>query len=231
MRRLSVWSCLHLAAMACVPLQSAAQEKPKEEPGWVSLFDGKTLTGWKSTEFGGEGEVKVEDGAIVMDLGQDMTGITWTGKAAIPKMNYEIAWEGRRVDGSDFFGGLTFPVNDAYCSFIAGGWGGGVVGLSSIDGFDASENSTTKYMEFKTGQWYKMRVRVTPERIQTWIDDKQIIDQDIKDRKISIRGEVDLSKPLGFSTWNTKGALRNIRLRKLEAVTEQPKAEQPKKPQ
>ena len=164
--------------------------------------------------------MKVEDGAIVMELGQDMTGITWAGKEPPPKTNYEIALEAARLDGSDFFCGLTFPVDDSHCSFIVGGWGGGVVGLSSINGFDASENDTTKYMEFKTGQWYKIRVRVTPERIQTWIDDKEVVDQDIKDRKVGIRGEVELSKPLGVSTWNTKGGVRNIRLRKLDQASE-----------
>lgn len=196
-----------------------AVAKPADDKGWVSLFDGNTLAGWKSTEFGGEGDVKVEDGAIVMEIGQDMSGITWARKEPPPKSNYEIELEAQRVDGSDFFCGLTFPVNDSFCSFIVGGWGGGVVGLSSINGFDASENDTTQYMEFKTGRWYKIRVRVTPDHIQTWIDDKRVVDQDIKDRKVGIRGEVDLSKPLGVATWNTKGALRNIRLKKLDAET------------
>jgi hypothetical protein len=187
-----------------------------EDEKWISLFDGKTLTGWKSTEFGGEGEVKVEDGAIVMELGQDMTGVTWARKEAPPKNNYELSLDAARLDGTDFFCGLTFPVDDSHCSFIVGGWGGGVVGLSSINGFDASENETTKYMEFKTGQWYKIRVRVAGRRIQTWIDDKEIIDADVEGRKVSIRGEMELSKPIGVATWNTKGAIKNIRLRKLE---------------
>jgi hypothetical protein len=162
----------------------------------------------------------VEDGAIVMELGQDMTGITWAGKEPLPKNNYEISLEAARLDGSDFFCGLTFPVNDSFCSFIVGGWGGGVVGLSSIDGFDASENETTKYMDFKTGQWYKIRVRVTPDRIQTWIDDEEVVDADIEGRKVSTRGEVELSKPLGVATWNTKGGVKNIRLRKLDQTGE-----------
>jgi hypothetical protein len=200
---------------AAAAAEAPAKDQPKQEQ-WISLFDGDTLDGWKSTEFGGEGEVKVEEGAIVMELGQDMTGITWTRKDPPPKTNYEISYEANRVDGGDFFAALTFPVGESHCSFINGGWGGGVVGLSSINGFDASENDTTQYLEFKTGQWYKFRVRVTPERIQAWIDDKEVVDQDIQDRQVSTRGEVELNKPLGFSTWNTKGALRNIRLRTLE---------------
>jgi len=180
---------------------------------WRSLFDGKTLGDWKKTEFGGEGDVEINNGQINMAFGYSMTGITYSGE--LPRMNYEFELEAVKLDGNDFFCGLTFPVDKAYCSFIVGGWGGTVVGLSSIDGADASENDTTKYMDFKRGQWYRIRVRVEPERIRTWIDDRVIVDQVTKGHKISIRNEVDLSCPLGVSTWETKAALRNIRIRTL----------------
>ncbi len=180
---------------------------------WQSLFDGKTLGDWKKTEFGGEGDVDVSDGRILMQFGYSMTGITYSGE--LPRMNYELQLDAVKLDGNDFFCGLTFPVADAYCSFIVGGWGGSVVGLSSIDSADASENDTTKYMNFKKGQWYRIRVRVEPERIQAWIDNRSVADQNTKGKKISIRNEVDLSCPLGVSTWETKAALRNIQIRKL----------------
>ncbi len=142
-----------------------------------------------------------------------MTGVTWTGD--FPKTDYEISLEAMRVDGSDFFCGLTFPVGDSPCSFIAGGWGGGVVGLSSIDGSDASENETTKYQEFESGRWYKIRVRVTKDKIEAWIDQKQMVDLSTKDRQISIRIEVELSRPLGVSCYATTAALRDIKVRRL----------------
>ena len=185
----------------------------KEAGAWKPLFNGKSLDGWKAAEFGGEGEVTVKDGMILLDFGSSMTGITL--QKEFPKSNYELRLEAKRVDGIDFFCGLTFPVKDSHCSFIVGGWGGAVVGLSSIDGKDASENDTTKYMRFEKDQWYKIRVRVTDNAIQTWIDDKQIVNQDIRNRKISIRNEVDLSKPLGISTWDTRAALRKLAYRSL----------------
>ncbi len=183
------------------------------QPTWQPLFDGKSLDGWKVTNFGGEGEVTVEDGRMLLDFGVTLTGITY--EREVPKINYEISLEAMRVDGVDFFCGLTFPVNDSHCSFIVGGWAGAVVGLSSIDGKDASENETTKFMTFKSGQWYKIRVRVTETKIEAWIDDQQIVDQIIAGRTISIRNEVSLSKPLGISAWQTQAALRNIQLRRL----------------
>ena len=216
-------------AAALLPGLIAAQARADEKPAssdeaqtsaakndgqkWTSLFDGKTLDGWKKTKFGGEGDVSVEDGRIILGFGSDMTGIHTDRK--LPKINYEVELEAMRVDGSDFFCGFTFPVKDDPCSLIVGGWGGGVIGLSSLDRLDASENETTTYREFKNGTWYKIRLRVSDHRIQAWIDGKEMIDVDTTNRKISIRYEVEPSRPFGFATWQTTGALRGIRIREL----------------
>ena len=189
----------------------SGDQKPAE---WVSLFDGKALGKWEPTKFGGQAEISIKDGAIMLPQGNDMTGVTWSGKEW-PKMNYELALDAQRVDGTDFFCGLTFSVKDDPCSLILGGWGGSVVGLSSLDGLDAYNNDTTKIMSFKNGQWYQVKLRVTPKKIEAWIDNEKVVDADTSERKIGIRGEVDLSKPLGICTWQTSGAVKNIRYRML----------------
>lgn len=192
----------------------AAPAKKADDPyAWKNLFDGKTLKGWKSPNFGGEGKVNVQDGAILMEMGDSMTGITCTQD--VPKMNFELAFEAKRTKGNDFFATTTFPVGKDFCSFVVGGWGGGVVGISSIDHFDASENPTTKFMSFKDNQWYRIRVRVTKAKIECWIDDEKQVDFETKDHKLSIRMECDLCCPLGISTWCTSSAVRSIRLRNL----------------
>jgi len=96
-----------------------------------------------------------------------------------------------------------------------GGWGGGVVGLSSLDSQDAANNETTQYMNFEKGRWYKIRLRVVPNNIRAWIDEEKVIDVDTADRRISIRIEVEESRPLGIASWSTTAALRNIQLRGL----------------
>ena len=186
---------------------------PVAGPGEQVLFDGRTLTGWKETDFAGTGPVEVKDGRILLGMGA-MTGVSWTNVAILPHMNYEILCDAMRVEGSDFFCGLTFMVGTNPCSLIIGGWGGGLVGLSSLDGDDASSNETTKHMSFDNGKWYAVRLRVMPNKIQAWINNDKVVDVDTTDRKISVRYEVEPSIPLGFSTWSTTAALRNIRLKK-----------------
>ncbi len=180
----------------------------------ISLFDGKTLGQWKITDFGGQGDVYVKDGSIFLEMGNDMTGVTWAGP--LVRMNYEITLEAMRVAGSDFFCGLTFPVGENPCSLILGGWGGEVCGLSNIDYYDAADNETTQIVSFENGRWYSVRLRVTPGRIEAWLDDEELVNIETTGRKIDIRAEVDLSQPLGIATWQTSGAIRNIRLLRLD---------------
>ena len=205
---------LVIASTSLVSAQPPAENK-KKEVKWRSLFNGRSLDGWKSAKFGGEGEVEVADDTIVLNLGTPMTGITY--QKPFPKTNFEVRCEAKRVEGNDFFCGMTFPVAESHCSLIVGGWGGSIVGLSSINDHDASENDTTKYMKFENNKWYKFRVRVEPNRIQAWIDDERVIDSDITGCKISTRIEVDLNKPFGFSAYETKSVLRNIEVRELAA--------------
>lgn len=175
------------------------------------LFDGKNLENWEITQFGPQGPVYVSDETIVLGMGDGCTGVTWQGD--FPRLDYEITIEAKKVSGNDFFCGMTFPVGDSYCSFIAGGWGGPVVGLSTIDGLDASENETRLLRKFEHNVWYHFSLKVTAEKIKVWIDDEQVIDFNHTSHQLSTRPEVNLSKPFGICSWTTTAALRNIRLR------------------
>src|SRR5207249_10444104 len=134
-------------------------------------------------------EVRAKDDQIILEMGAMLTGIHRTND--LPKMNYEVSLEAMKVSGGDFFCGLTFPVGESFCSFIVGGWGGGVVGLSSIDGEDAANNETTKYLNFEKGRWYHIRLRVTQGSIECWIDDEKVVNVVTTGRTLSIRSEVE----------------------------------------
>jgi hypothetical protein len=202
-----------MRALSILLVCVAAVAQPKTGE-WQSLFDGKTLQGWRETGFTGRGKARVENGTVVLGAGEPMTGITWSG--AFPKVNYEVRFEAARIDGNDFFASLTFPVGDSFCTWVTGGWGGDIVGLSSLDGWDASDNETRTYFDFEKGRWYAFRLKVTADRITGWIDDKQIVDVQIAGRTISLRhGEIQLSAPLGFASYGTVGGVRKIDYRLL----------------
>jgi hypothetical protein len=204
------------AAQAAETKKADAKKPSADKTKWRALFDGKTLKGWKAPNFGGEGKVLVKDGAMVMEAGSMMTGVTYTGQ--FPKMNYEVTLDGMRTDGSDFFCTTTFPVGDSFVSLVVGGWGGSLVGISSVDFYDASDNTTSRSKDFKSKQWYRIRIRVTKEKIEAWIDDEKMVDLETKGHKLSIRFECDLCRPFGVSSWMTAGAVRNVRVRELSAA-------------
>lgn len=203
------------AAHAAPPnAKTNAPVAPQKASAPGDHFDGKTLQGWQPTDFAGKGTVTVENGEIRIGLGY-MTGITLTNTNDLPRMNYEVSLDAMRVDGSDFFCGLTFPVGKESCSLIVGGWGGGVVGLSSIDSEDASQNETTSYMNFVNMKWFHIRVRVEPGKIQAWIDEERVVNLETAEKRLGIRLEMESSTPLGIATWNTAAAWKNIQIKKL----------------
>lgn len=187
-------------------------------PGaWTPLFDGKSLAGWKEAPFPGRGSVQVLDGSIRLGKGR-MTGIAWTG-APLPRVDYEVRFEAARLEGKDFFASLAFPVGDSYCFWVNGGWDGSVVGLSNLDGDDASENDTSTVRDFVQGRWYAFRLAVTAQRIRAWIDEAAVIDVDITGRRVALRlDDTDLCTPLGFASYATVGGVRKIEYRGLSRL-------------
>ncbi|MEM9364908.1 MAG: family 16 glycoside hydrolase [Planctomycetota bacterium] len=204
--------------------KATASEKPAIEPPADIRFEdtgGKwvPLTGhWETCRFGGDGDVEISADRIELKMGDPLTGVRWIGE--YPRDNYEIELEARRIDGFDFFVAVTFPVADGKCSLVLGGWGGGVVGISSIDGSDAANNETTSYMDFKNGTWYPIKIRVVPEKIECFIDDGQWVDLERDGQEFDIRIEMDPALPLGFANFQCDSEIRKVRLRTLSTSSD-----------
>ena len=204
----------------------------------ASKSDWKRLHGhWASCQFGGEGTIEIDEDRIKIASGQPLTGLFWeqnhsrdtqnakddvgdSSKVAA-KMNplirdgYELKLQARRTDGFDFFCGLTFPIADQHATLVLGGWGGAITGLSSIDGLDASENDTTLFRQFEDNRWYRVRIRVSPELVQCWVDDESIVKVSRRKHKFSLRTEMDLCKPLGIAAYECDAEYKDIMIRKL----------------
>ena len=229
-----------LIMLLCVTLSEPATSTKAATPGasekTVSLFDG-TLANWKESTFGGQGLVETipaaEDDAdapiLRLGSGDPLTGLKYVGPIdgdgedpaaartadptdapAIPRNNYVLRWQARRTLGDDFFCSALFPVDEAVCSVVVGGWGGGVIGLSSLDGMDASENITTNFQLFDDSVWYDFALTVTDEKIVLAIDGDEMFEVAPADYTISTRIEMEPLTPLGFATYLSTGELRNI---------------------
>ena len=130
--------------------------------------------------------------------------------------NYELSLEAMKLDGNDFFIALTFPVKESHATFVVGGWGGGVVGISSVDDLNASENETMNIEGFEKNVWHKIRVRVTDAKLEAWIGDDQKVDLTLEGKKISLLpGDIELSAPIGIAAYQTRAQYRNIIWRNL----------------
>ncbi len=198
-----------------------AAEPAKQASSAITLFDGKSLGDWEKVDIGGSGDVTVEEGEMIIAQGDSVSGAIYNKAKELPLQNYEIAFEAMRVEGSDFFVGLTFPVGDlkTCLTLIMGGWGGALVGISSIDGMDASENNTSSVQKFADNTWYKVKMQVTPKDIHVWLDGKEIINTEIEGHKLGVRpGPIESYLPLSFTTYQTRAAIKNVKLTKLPAA-------------
>lgn len=194
--------------------QAETKEKKSkpDKDGWIAMLPKKDMGKWKVTDFGGQGEVKWDGKKLLLGTGNLMTGVH-LGEKTFPAENYEISLKAQRVKGNDFFCCLTFPVGKECCSFVAGGWGGTVTGISSVNGSDASENETSSYTDFENGKWYTIRIVVTSEHVKVWIDDEQCVDLSRKYAEFSTRIEVYIQEPLGLCTFMTEAAIEDFKWR------------------
>ena len=209
------------------------------EQKWIPLFNGKTLDGWAVSNFEADRKAEIRDGCIILGRDDLAMGIKYI--KPFPKSDYEIMYQAKRMKGYNFFGAITFPVKESFCSFINGGWNGTVFGLSSINDYDASENETTAFYDFTDSQWYQFHLCVVDDRILVWFypvveegknieaaeentqavseiqkeTEKPKIDLLLENKRISNRIDVEYFQPLGFSTWYTEGHIRDIKYRKL----------------
>jgi len=177
------------------------------------LFNGVSLDHWEIIDYEGHGEVTVSDSCIIIGKGELISGIRWMED--FPTSDYEVTLRAKRVNGNDFFCGMTFPVSDSFLTLVLGGWRGALSGLSCIDGYDAANNQTGIVYGFGSGWWYDVRLRVAGGKVEAWVSGEKLVDFTIGKSRLSLRSEVESSVPFGFTTYKTTGAIRDIRLRLL----------------
>jgi hypothetical protein len=214
-RRLVLWLALVLTFSLC-----GCGPAPEPPPAVVNLTGEDFLAMWTPAGIPGEGECGARDGVLYVGAGQPMSGVRFDGdweELRLPVTDYDLEFESRRVDGEDFFATCTFPVGalDRCVSLVLGGWGGGLVGISSIDHYDASQNQTRSEKAFENGVWYRVRIAVRDDEIAVWIDGRPVARVATRGRHLGLRpGDIDHCAPLGFASWATDGEVRAVMMRR-----------------
>ena len=144
-------------------------------PGpWITLFDGKTLNGWKASEE--PGSFEVEDGAIVANVkGNKRSHLFYETEK--PFKDFEFEAEVKTMPGSN--SGIYFQTE-----FQKDGWPG--------KGFEAQVNNSFPPDPRRTGslygivdvakppvkddEWFKYNLRVEGKHIVIKLDDKTVVD-------------------------------------------------------
>ncbi|MGE3354075.1 MAG: hypothetical protein AB7O84_20225, partial [Planctomycetota bacterium] len=139
------------AARVLLALLAACSAAPAPAP-W------RPVTAWRPVVFGGDGEVRADGEALVLEPGNPLTGVVFD--AALPTADYEVELLATRAGGVDFFCALTVPTARGNLSLVLGGWGGAVCGLSSLDGRDAARNETRTQRHIEPDRPNRVRQRV-----------------------------------------------------------------------
>ena len=146
--------------------------------GWISLFDGHSLAGWKASE--SQSTFQVRDGTITAD--GPRSHLFYTGSGGADFTNFEFSAEVRSRPGAN--SGIYF-----HTAFQPTNWPG--------SGFEVQINNTQpkhdNYYEFKkTGslygirnlyksivrddEWFTMAIRVSGHRVQVRLNDTLVVD-------------------------------------------------------
>ena len=189
-----------------------------EEPRWISLFDGKSLDGWK--ESGGKGSFYVEDGKIVAN-GKPMGHLFYVGKMENASFkNFEFKAEVMTTPGSN--SGIYF-----HSKYQEEGW--------PKAGFESQVNATHGDRR-KTGGLYGVKdvMDVAPHKDNEWFEYHIIVKGESVAIKIkgktttewmqpeSFRSRPDGSRKIGQGAFafqahdpNSKVYFKNVRVKPL----------------
>ena len=156
----------------------------EEKDGWVSLFDGKTLTGWEQKN--GTATYRVEDGVIVgkTSEGSPNSFLCSAKEYGDFELKFEVKVDDelnsgvqiRSASKPDFNNGR---VHGPQVEIATDGTAGFIYGEALGTGWlsdKAGMNDAAKKAAFKNGEWNKYHVKASGKSIKTWINDVPVAD-------------------------------------------------------
>ena len=189
-----------------------AQPPPPIRTSGKTSSTARRSTGWKAPQFGGEGKVYVKDGTIVMETGSMMTGITWTGEAI--RNNYELD-AGRHAAGRHRLL-LHHHLSRRRRSLLAGRRRLGRHGRRAVERRRLRRLGKRHHQDHDLqGQPVVSRADPRDRRGDRGLDRRPTGGRTSRGRTTSSTSASSAisCRPLGICTWDTTGAVRNIRVR------------------
>ena len=167
----------------------------RDEEGFASIFDGKTMKGWE----GNLDMFRVEDGAIVAG----------TLKGRIPRNeflctekeyeNFELRLQfkliGEKPNAGIQIRSRRIPNHNEVCGYQADlgpGWWGCVYDESRRRKVLAGPTPDKRNEPVRANDWNDYRIRCEGKRIQLWINDVQTVDYTEDDPNIEQKGIIGL---------------------------------------
>ncbi|MGP3637876.1 ThuA domain-containing protein [Streptomyces sp. 24-1644] len=201
-----------LGAMRYTTGQATADCRP--DTGYRTIFNGKTLDGWKQA---GPGTFDVADGELRTEGGM---GMLWYQAKELKSYSLKLDWKMAGDDNSGIFVG--FPASDDPWSAVNNGY------EVQIDATDAADRTTGAVYGFKSadlaardralkppGEWNSYEIRVEGERLRVFLNGVKINDYTNTDPVRSLKN--------GYVGLQNHGAddqvsFRDIRLKQLPST-------------
>lgn len=205
------------------------------EPRWISLFDGKTLRGWKQLQ--GEAKFEVRDGAIVGTVVEGVPANSFLVTEELfgdfvfecefkadPGINSGIQFRSAPPDGQERkrVYGYQFEIDPTPRALTGGLYEEGRRGWfqpPANNGAPKEEWNRKHGDQHKPGAWNQVRIEARGNHIKTWLNGHPLADYVDRDEAVRVKRGF-----FGLQVHSTKKqelfgkqvAFRNIRVQKLD---------------
>lgn len=155
----------------------------KEKPGWTSLFDGKSLKGWKQRN--GTATYRVEKGGVIVgktNEGSPNSFLCTTKDYCDFELLFEVKVDdalnsGVQIRSHSNAKFKKFRVHGPQVEIATNGTAGFVYGEALGTGWLSDKAKVDKKTKaFKNGKWNKYRVLAVGKSIKTWINGQPVAD-------------------------------------------------------
>lgn len=190
------------------------------EGGWLSLFNGKDLTGWEQKN--GKATYEAKDGCIVGTSAPNSANsfLCTTKDYGDFELEFEVKVDaalnsGVQIRSQSSSGYQNGRVHGYQVEIAVGGYNGGIYDEARRGKFLNAEQQPTAEIRtlVKDNEWAKYRVVCKGDRIETWVNDVKVTD--LKD-DMTERGFIALQvHGVGNRTEPLRASWRNIRLKEL----------------